>query len=75
MDDLLKGSNDNPSIGIIHCRTKDKVLAEYALRDINKPIGVSNYQLTKAVPEELKSSLPSIEELEIELAEYLTEKG
>lgn len=74
VDDLLKGGNDNPSIGIILCRTKDKVLAEYALRDINKPIGVSAYQLTKAIPEELKSSLPSIEELELELAEYLNEK-
>ncbi len=74
VDDCLKGGNDNPSIGIILCRTKDKVLAEYALRDINKPIGVSNYQLTKAIPEELKSSLPSIEELELELAQYLNEK-
>jgi predicted nuclease of restriction endonuclease-like (RecB) superfamily len=75
VDDRLKGVNDNPSIGIILCRTKDKVLAEYALRDINKHIGVSNYQLTKAIPDELKSSLPSIEELELELAQYLNEKN
>jgi hypothetical protein len=74
VDDLLKGSNDNPSIGIILWRTKDKVLAEYAIRDINKQIGVPNYQLTKAIPEELKSTLPSIEELELEFAEYLNKK-
>lgn len=75
VDDLLKRSDDNPSIGIILCRTKDKVLAEYSLRDINKPIGVSDYKLTHAIPEELKSNLPSIEELESELAKYLSEKS
>lgn len=75
VDDLLKDENDNPSIGIILCKTKDKVLAEYSLRDINKPIGVSDYQLTHAVPEELKSSLPSIEELESELGQYLDKKA
>jgi predicted nuclease of restriction endonuclease-like (RecB) superfamily len=71
VDDLLKVKNDNPSIGIILCKTKDKVLAEYSLRDINKPIGVSDYKLTQAIPEEFKSSLPSIEELESELAQYI----
>lgn len=75
VDDLLKGNNDNPSIGIILCRTKDKVLAEYSLRDINKPIGVSDYKLTHAIPEEFKSSLPSIEELESELTQYIREKS
>jgi predicted nuclease of restriction endonuclease-like (RecB) superfamily len=75
VDDLLKGDNDNPSIGIILCRTKDKVIAEYSLRDINKPIGVSDYKLTHAIPEEFKSSLPSIEELESELTQYLSEKS
>jgi predicted nuclease of restriction endonuclease-like (RecB) superfamily len=74
VDDLVKDEKDNPSIGIILCKTKDKVLAEYSLRDINKPIGVSDYQLTHAVPEELKSSLPSVEELESELAQYLDKK-
>ncbi len=74
VDDLIKDEMDNPSIGIILCKTKDKVLAEYSLRDINKPIGVSDYLLTHAVPEELKSSLPSIEELETELSLYLDKK-
>jgi len=68
VDELIKAENDNPSIGIILCKTKDKVLAEYSLRDLNKPIGVSEYQLIHSIPEELKSSLPSIEELESELA-------
>ena len=71
VDDLLKTEDENPSIGIILCKTKDKVLAEYALRDIKKPIGVSEFQLTNAIPEKFKSSLPSIEDLESELTQYL----
>jgi len=53
---------------LILCKTKDWVLAEYALRGIQKPIGVSDYELTRALPEGLKSSLSSIEELEAELS-------
>lgn len=49
------------------CKDKSKTIAEYALRDIHKPIGVSEYQLTQSLPDELKSSLPSIEEIEREL--------
>lgn len=67
LDDLVKTQQDNPSIGIILCKTKNKIVAEYALRDMIKPIGVSEYKLTEAIPEELKSSLPTIEELETEL--------
>jgi predicted nuclease of restriction endonuclease-like (RecB) superfamily len=66
-DDLLRSAGDGPSIGLILCRDKDRVTAEYALRDIQKPIGISEYQLTKALPQELKSSLPTIEQLEREL--------
>jgi Protein of unknown function (DUF1016). len=58
---------DQPTIGLILCQTKDRVLAEYALRDMHKPIGVSEYELTRSLPENLKSSLPSIEEIEAEL--------
>ena len=58
---------DQATIGLILCQTKDRILAEYALCDINKPIGISEYELTRALPENLKSSLPSIEELEAEL--------
>lgn len=67
MDDLLRRPGDQPSIGIVLCKSKNKVVAEYALRDTSKPIGVSSYQLTVALPESLKSSLPSIEQLESEL--------
>ncbi|NTU42312.1 MAG: DUF1016 domain-containing protein [Nitrospirales bacterium] len=67
VDDKLKHGTDQPTIGLILCQTKDHILAEYALRDINKPIGISDYELTRALPESLKSSLPSIEEIEAEL--------
>jgi hypothetical protein len=64
IDDLLKHPSDQPTIGLILCESKNKVFAEYALRDIKKPIGVSDYELTKSLPKNLKSSLPTIEELE-----------
>jgi len=67
VDDLLKSPEDNPSIGIILCKTQDHTIVEYALRDMNKPIGVSTYQLRDALPDKLKGSLPTIEQLEIEL--------
>jgi hypothetical protein len=64
IDDLLKHKTDQPTIGLILCETKDKIFAEYALKDILKPIGVSEYELTKSIPDNLKSSLPSIEQIE-----------
>ncbi len=67
MDDIIKDEDDNPTIGIILCKEKNKLVAEYALKDMTKPIGVSDYKLLERVPEELVSSLPSIEELEKEL--------
>jgi len=67
IDQQLRQENDNPTIGILLCKGKDKVVAEYALSDIHKPMGVSEYELTQALPKELKSSLPSIEEIEAEL--------
>jgi predicted nuclease of restriction endonuclease-like (RecB) superfamily len=68
VDEQLRQSGDQASIGILLCKHRDKLVAEYALSDINKPIGVSEYQLTQALPEMLKSSLPSIEQIEAELA-------
>jgi hypothetical protein len=62
----LRGDGDEPTIGILLCKTRDRVVVEYALSDIHKPIGVSEYQLTRALPDTLKPSLPSIEELEAE---------
>jgi predicted nuclease of restriction endonuclease-like (RecB) superfamily len=77
VDDVLRQeSYDQPSVGILLCKTQNKIIAEYALRDMNKPMGVSTYQLMHALPENLKSSLPSIEELEAELSGiHLEESG
>ena len=71
VDDLVKHPSDNPSIGLILCKTKDNATAEYALRDINKPIGLAEYRLSDALPDEIKTSLPTIETLENELAKDL----
>jgi predicted nuclease of restriction endonuclease-like (RecB) superfamily len=75
VDDLLRHPDDKPTIGLLLCRTKDKLVVEYALRDLNKPIGVAEWEtrIVKELPKELESSLPTIEELEKELNEY--EKG
>lgn len=66
-NNLLKHPTDNPTIGLMICKNKNSIIAEYALKNINQPIGVSEYQLTKLFPEEFKSSLPTIEEIESEL--------
>ncbi|MBX9578296.1 MAG: PDDEXK nuclease domain-containing protein [Chthoniobacterales bacterium] len=68
VDDLIKDSHDHPSIGLILCKSKNNVLAEYALRDMAKPIGLAQYQLSHALPEQLSVALPSIETLEAELS-------
>jgi predicted nuclease of restriction endonuclease-like (RecB) superfamily len=68
VDSLMKHPTDQPTIGLILCKTRDRVIAEYALRDIAKPIGVAEWQtkLVQSLPESLKGSLPSIEEIEAE---------
>lgn len=66
-DDLLKHSQDNPTIGILLCRDKNRVVVEYSLRNVHQPIGVAEYRLAKALPESLKGSLPTVEQLEAEL--------
>ena len=71
VDDKLRGENDNKTIGLLLCRGKDEVVAQYALKGYGQPIGISDYQLSKAVPENLKSALPSIEEVEEELTSFL----
>ncbi|MBI4980275.1 DUF1016 domain-containing protein [Candidatus Woesearchaeota archaeon] len=68
VDNILKQKGDNLSIGIILCKSKDKIIAEYALKDISKPIGVSEYKIVRAIPKRLKTSLPTINELEKELS-------
>jgi predicted nuclease of restriction endonuclease-like (RecB) superfamily len=67
IDDLLRHPDDKPSIGIILCKSKNKVVAEYALRDLRKPVGVSEYRLTEALPKVLQHSLPTVKQLEAEL--------
>ena len=64
----VKAEQDNPTIGLLLCKSKNRVVAECALRDSNKPIGVAEYQLMEALPAELQTSLPSIEQIERELA-------
>ncbi len=64
VDDMLASESDNPSIGILLCKERDRLTAEYALRDINKPIGVSEYRLSDFVPQELADTLPSAEDIE-----------
>jgi predicted nuclease of restriction endonuclease-like (RecB) superfamily len=67
VDDQLKHPTDQPTIGLILCQDKDRLFAEYALKDIHKPIGISEYEFTRALPESFKGSLPSIDEIENEL--------
>ncbi len=69
VDSQIKHPSDNSSIGILLCRTKDKIDVEYALRDLNKPIGVSAFELSKAIPENLKTQLPTVEEMEHKLTD------
>lgn len=68
VDDRLKHETDEPTIGLLLCQHKDKVLAEYALRGIQKPIGVADDELTQALPKELASSLPTVEQIEAVLS-------
>jgi predicted nuclease of restriction endonuclease-like (RecB) superfamily len=69
VDSQLKHPSDHASIGLILCKDKDKIEAEYALRDIQKPIGISEYLLTQHLPENFKSQLPTVEQLENQLNE------
>lgn len=72
VNDRMKGPGDSDTIGMLLCKGKNEVLAEYALKGMVHPIGVAEYQLAKAIPEELKSQLPDISDLEQELAEEKT---
>ena len=72
-DGMLKGENDNPTIGLLICKTKDNVLAQYATNAVNVPIGISEYELNSLIPEDYKSSMPTIEEIEQKLQDYIKE--
>jgi predicted nuclease of restriction endonuclease-like (RecB) superfamily len=69
VNDLLCHPTDNPTIGLMICKSKDRYIAEYALKDINQPMGVSEYELTRLFPKDFKGSLPTIDEIEAELDE------
>ena len=68
VDAQIKAPDDKPTIGLLLCKTKKRLVAEYALSGIDKPIGVAEYQLVRALPEPLDTSLPSVEEIEAELS-------
>jgi predicted nuclease of restriction endonuclease-like (RecB) superfamily len=74
VDSLIKAEDDNPTIGILLCRDKNKIETEFALRDINKPMGVSEFTLTEVLPDELKGSLPTVEEIEEDMKQ-LNDEG
>lgn len=63
----MKGAHDEPTIGLLLCKQRNRLVAEYALRGINSPMGVAEYRLIEALPEGLADSLPSVEEIEREL--------
>lgn len=67
VDEQLRGPHDAPTIGLLLCKSKDKLVAEYALSDIHKPLGLASYQLSHELPKDLRDKLPSIEALEQEL--------
>lgn len=73
-DDHLKGEYDEPAIGLILCKTNNKIIAEYALRDASKPIGIAEYKIAQRLPEDIKGELPSIAEIEQRMDEELREK-
>jgi hypothetical protein len=74
VNDHLKHPTDAPTIGLILCQTQDKLLAEYSFAGIDKPIGVSTYELTRALPKRMQSALPTVEEIEAELGEVAKKK-
>ena len=75
LDDLLRHPDDKPSIGMILCKDKNKFVAEYALRDTLKPIGVAEYITAESLPDRLKGSLPTIEQIEEELSSGVPESA
>ncbi|RLD59512.1 MAG: DUF1016 domain-containing protein [Bacteroidetes bacterium] len=75
VDDVLKSKDDNPTIGILLCKERNKIEAEYALRGMSQPIGVAEFKLSKAIPKEIKSELPTIEEIELATTTAISNAG
>jgi hypothetical protein len=74
VDDVLAHENDNPTIELILCQEKDEIVAEYSLRNMSQPIGISEYELTEVLPKEFASSLPTIEMIESEFLQIEEKK-
>ena len=74
VDNQMRSENDNKTIGLLLCKGKDEVVAQYALTGYTQPMGISDYQLSKSIPENLKSALPTIEEVEEELSQLFDNK-
>ena len=70
VDRQVKAEHDNPTIGLLLCKSKNKVVAEYALGDKSQPMGIAEYKLLESLPENLQTSLPSIEQIESELGDF-----
>lgn len=64
VDGILKKEQDNPTIGLLLCKSKNNLVAEYSLKDMTKPIGVSEYRVTSSLPAELEAQLPSVEDIQ-----------
>lgn len=64
VDGILKKETDNPSIGLLLCKSKNNLVAEYSLKDMSKPIGISEYKITNNLPAELEKQLPSVEDIQ-----------
>nr|WP_281838368.1 DUF1016 domain-containing protein [Cardiobacterium hominis] len=70
IDAQVKAPDDNPTIGLLLCKTQNRLVAEYALSGIDKPIGIAEYELVRALPEPLLTNLPTVEQLENELSDW-----
>ena len=75
VDEILKIKNENQTIGILLCKERDKIEAEYALRGMSQPIGIAEYKLSKVIPKEIKSELPTIEEIELATTQAIRNAG
>lgn len=75
IDDTLKTEAENPTIGLLLCKSKSEIIAEYALRGMKQPIGIAEYEINKAIPKEIKTELPTIEEIEQATAKAISIAG
>ena len=75
VDDLMKSENENQAIGLLLCKSKSEVIAEYALRGTTQPIGVAEYEIVKSIPADLKPVLPTVEEIEQELTSTMNKNN